>query len=78
MKQKANVHAEAALMSLASRDDKLEVHVDGTLTPIANLLPVSDVRLVYCLEHTIHLSISVRAYPDWGQQAMLLLLLVAG
>ena len=60
VKRKANVHAEAALMSLASRDEeKPKVHVDGTLTPIANLLPVSAVRLVYCLKLTIHLSISV-------------------
>ncbi|KAI0713525.1 hypothetical protein C8Q76DRAFT_463903 [Earliella scabrosa] len=37
---KADVHAEATLMSLASGDmEKLKVHVDGTLTPIANLLP---------------------------------------
>ena len=45
---KANVHAEAALMSLASGDpEKLKVQLDGKLTPIASLLPVSAVRLPY-------------------------------
>ena len=44
----ADIHAEATLMSLASGDmEKLMVHVDGTLTPIASLLPVSALPLVY-------------------------------